>query len=183
MRLTNMPKKKMHKSEKEQVKKDDKVTRYLRASGILMVVSSVFMVTLPLLYSQIYNYMVENAGLPTVDWLIKASVFSGIIIALLYCLLGVFVFRAGEHNTRLARGMSVFNSLMAILSIIAAVMIFMPIPDETFEYATSFFVSGSAAAGVFPMFVVMLVDAALLVGLICSVAILDDMCLIRKKNK
>ena len=183
MRLTNMPKKKMHKPEKEQIKKDDKVTRYLHASGILMVVSSVFMVTLPLLYSQIYNYMAENAGLPTIDWLINVSVFSGIIIALLYCLLGIFVFRAGEHNTRLARGMSVFNSIMAVLSVIATVMIFMPIPDATFEYAKSFFVSGNPAAGVFPMFVVMLVDAALLVGLVCSVAILDDMCLVRTKKK
>jgi hypothetical protein len=33
------------------------------------------------------------------------------------------------------------------------------------------------------MFVVMLMDAALLVGMVCSVAVLDDMCLVRTKKK
>ena len=151
MRLTNMPKKKLHEATNETVRRDDKVTRYLHASGILMMISSVFMVTLPLLYSQIYDYMVENAGLPAIGWLMKTAVYGGIIIALLYCLLGVFVFRAGEHNTRLAGGMSVFNSVMAILSVIAAVMIFVPVPDATFEYAVSYFVTSIPDTGIFPM--------------------------------
>ena len=165
-----MPKKKMHKPEKEQIKKDDKVTRYLHASGILMVVSSVFMVTLPLLYSQIYNYMAENAGLPTIDWLINVSVFSGIIIALLYCLLGIFVFRAGEHNTR--------------LSILAAILIFLPIPDQTFAYAMQYYNSGNqVASGIIPMAIVAIIDMACIVGILCSVSVLDDMCLVRTKKK
>ena len=58
MRLTNMPTKKTHKAAKKvktAVKKDDKVTRYLHASGIIMMISSIFMVTLPALYSKLYT--------------------------------------------------------------------------------------------------------------------------------
>lgn len=181
--MTNMPTKKSQKSAKPAVKKDDKVTRYLRASGIIMVVSSVFMVTLPLIYSELYNLMVSEAGMAPVGWLMKGAIIAGVIIALLYCLFGVFVFRAGEHNTRLASGMSVFNSAMAVLAIAAVVLIFLPVPEATFEYMVSYLTSSNAQAGVFPMFVVMLMDAALLVGMVCSVAVLDDMCLVRTKKK
>ena len=183
MRLTKMAKKKAHKAEGSIIKKDDRVTHYLHASGILMIVSSVFMVTLPILYSKLYYYMVEHAGMAKVDWLIDGSVIAGIFVALLYCLLGLFVFRAGENNTRLAQGMGVLNTVMAILSVVAATMIFMPVPEATFEYATSYFVANTAAPGIFPMFIMMLVDAALLVGMVCSVAALDDMCFIRAKKK
>ena len=186
MRLTNMPTKKTHKTAKKvkaAVKKDDKVTRYLHASGIIMMISSVFMVTLPALYSKLYTLMVNEAGMAPVDWLMKNIVSVGIIIALLYCLLGVFVFRAGEHDTRLASGMSVFNSAMAVLAIAAIILIFLPVPEATFEYMMAYLVTANAQAGVFPMFVMMLVDAALLVGMLCSVAILDDMCLVKDKKK
>ena len=127
--------------------------------------------------------MVSEAGMAPVDWLMKGAIIGGVIIALLYCLLGVFVFRAGEHNTRLASGMSVFNSAMAILAIAAVVLIFLPVPEATFEYMVSYLTSSSAQAGIFPMFVVMLMDAALLVGMVCSVAVLDDMCLVHTKKK
>lgn len=178
-----MAKKKARKANGSTIKKDDRVTRYLHASGLLMIVSSVFMVTLPILYSKVYYYMVEHTGMAKVDWLIDGSVMAGIIIALLYCLLGLFVFRAGENNTRLVQGMGVLNTVMAVLAVVAATMIFMPVPDATFEYATSYFVANSAAPGVFPMFIMVLVDAALLVGMVCSVAALDDMCLMRAKKK
>jgi len=181
-----MPTKKTHKAAKKvnaAVKKDDKVTHYLHASGIIMMVSSVFMVTLPALYSKLYTIMVNEAGMAPVEWLMKNIVSVGIIIALLYCLLGVFVFRAGEHDTRLAGGMSVFNSMMAVLAVAAIILIFLPVPEATFEYMMAYLVSPNVQTGVFPMFVMMLIDAALLVGMLCSVAVLDDMCLVKAKKK
>lgn len=164
--------------------KDLKVARYLHISGLLMMIGSIFMIAMPSLYSAVYHHMVLNTPMPKVDDMMNFCIAAGEIIALTYCLIGLFVFRAGEQGTYLAKGMTIFNSFMTILSIIAAVLIFLPIPDQTFAYAMQYYNSGvQVESGIIPIAIVTIIDMACIVGILCSVSVLDDMCLIKNKKK
>ncbi len=164
--------------------KDLKVARYLHVSGLLMMIGSIFMVAMPSLYSAVYHHMILNTPMPHVDEMMNFCIAAGEVIALTYCLIGLFVFRAGEQGTYLAKGMTIFNSIMTVLSILAAILIFLPIPDQTFAYAMQYYNSGNqVASGIIPMAIVAIIDMACIVGILCSVSVLDDMCLVKSKKK
>lgn len=164
--------------------KNAKVMRHLHISGLLMMICSVFMVAMPSLYSGVYYHLTHNTTLPQVDTMMNTCVVAGEIIALLYCLIGLFVFRAGEQGTYLAKGMSVFNTIMAGLALAATILIFLPVPDETFSYAMQYYNSGAAVdSGFIPMAIVTLVDMAFIVGITLSVTVLDDICILESKKK
>ena len=149
-----------------------------------MMIGSIFMIAMPSLYSGVYYHITHNTPMPRVDEMMNFCVAAGEIIALAYCLIGLFVFRAGEQGTYLAKGMTVFNSLMTVLAIAAAIMIFLPVPDQTFAYAMQYYNSGAHVEnGIIPMAIVTIIDMACIIGILASVSVLDDMCLIKNKKK
>lgn len=165
-------------------KSNKNITRRLHASGLLMMIASVFMVTLPFLYAGVYRYVVQNTGLPRVDELIHFSIAAGCIISLVYCLLGICVFRAGEQGTLLAKGVGAFNTVMAVLAIISAILVFLPIPDATFAYAMDLFTrTNNPQMGMLPMAIMVLIDMAFIIGLLGAVALIDDTCILDEKDK
>ncbi|MDO4220221.1 MAG: hypothetical protein Q4D22_03275 [Candidatus Saccharibacteria bacterium] len=175
--------KKTQKTTPEKVRRNEKVVRRLHISGLMMMIASVFMVVLPHLYASVYRYVLAHTGLPNVDYMMNFCIAAGEIIAITYFLIGLFVFRAGENGTYLAKGMLVFNSIMAFLSVMAAVLVFMPFPDQTFAYAMNYYNSGAAIeTGMIPMAILTLVDMAFIVGILMSVAAIDDICIIKEKK-
>lgn len=185
-----MPTKKSSKSKKtkkqstENSRKNAEITRRLHISGLMMMIASVFMIAMPHLYANVYENLTVHTQIPRVDYLMNFSIIAGEIIALIYCLVGLHVFRAGENGTYLAKGMLVFNSIMAILAIAAAVLMFLPIPDQTFAYAMQYYNSGATIeTGVIPMAILVLIDMAFIVGILCSISVIDDMCVIKEHKK
>ena len=175
--------KKTTKNESRKVRRSEKVARRLHISGLMMMIASVFMIAMPYLYVAVYRHLTAHTDIPHVDYLMSFSIAAGDVIALIYCLIGLFVFRAGENGTYLAKGMLVFNSFMVILSIIAAVLVFLPVPDQTFAYAMQYYNSGATIEpGIIPMAILTLIDMAIIIGLVGSVAIVDDMCVIKEKK-
>ncbi len=163
--------------------KDPEVARALRLSGILMMIASVFMILVPFMYRGVYSYVARNTNMPQVDDIINFSVSAGSIIALVYCLLGIFVFRAGEDGTFLAKGITAFNNFVAVLAILAAVMVFLSFPDQTFQYAIALFRdTDKIVSGVIPMSILTLADLACIVGIVLSVATIDDICVFKKRK-
>ena len=185
-----MPTKKSSKAKKakkqmpENHHKNAEITRRLHISGLMMMIASVFMIAMPHLYINIYEHLTAHTNIPHVDYLMNFSVIAGEIIALIYCLIGLHVFRAGENGTYLAKGMLVFNSIMAVLAMVAAILMFMPFPDQTFAYAMQYYNSGaSIETGVIPMALLVLIDMAFIVGILASVTVIDDMCVVKEHKK
>ena len=163
--------------------KNQKVARNLRMSGILMMVASTFMITVPFMYRGIYNYVASNTDMPRSNEAISGGIVAGVIFALIYCLFGLYVFRAGEEGTFITKGMTAINNLIVILAVIAAVFMFLPVPDQTFSYAMDLFTSpAKIPSGIIPMAILTLVDMACIVGLTGAVAVIDDICVFKKSK-
>ncbi len=161
--------------------KNQKVARNLRMSGILMMIASTFMITVPFMYRGVYNYVASNTMMPRNTEAITGGIVAGVIFALIYCLLGLYVFRAGEEGTFITKGLTAINNLILILAVVAAVFMFLPIPDQTFNYAMDLFVSpAKIPSGIIPMAILTLIDMACIVGLTGAVAVIDDICVFKK---
>ena len=111
-------------------------------------------------------------------------IFSGFISALLYFLLGLFSIRAGERNTRLARGVYQLNNILTFLSIVAGVLLFLPWPAPTFKLMMIHMAtSANIEQGIIPMFIMIFVDMALIIGLLASITGISYTCLIDREKK
>ena len=179
-----MPRKKVKKSVVIREHKNQKVAHNLRMSGILMMIASTFMITVPFMYRGIYNFVANNTMMPRVNEAIKGGIIGGTIFALIYCLLGLYVFKAGEQGTFLTKGMCGINNIVVILAIAAGVFMFLPIPDQTFGYAVELFTSSAKIpTGIIPMGILTLIDMACIIGLTGAIAVIDDICVIKTQKK
>jgi hypothetical protein len=173
--------KKSSKSRKIREHSSKKVKQSLRMTGILMMIASVFMITVPFMYRGTYNYIASNSTMPRVNDVITGGIIAGCIFSLIYCLLGLFVFRAGEEGTFITKGLCAINNLVLILAVIATVFIFLPIPDQTFSYAVQVYSSSAhIPANMIPMGILTIIDMACIVGLTGAVAVIDDICVFKK---
>jgi len=183
---TKTDKKYLAKKDKTEIRehKNPKTARALRMSGILMMLASVFMVLVPFMYRGVYSFLARNTDMPRVDSMLSFATVAGSVFGLFYCLLGIFVFRAGENGTFLAKGITIFNNVVAVLAIMAVIMVFVPYPDQTFEYALATFSDADKIIpGIIPMGILTLVDLACIVGLVLSVATIDSLCVVKNKKK
>ena len=176
-----MPIKKAKKTATFKEHKDAKVAFTLRMSGIIMMVTSLFMVAVPFMYRGTYAYLTNNTNIPRVDNIIDAGIGAGIVFSLIYCLVGVYVFRAGEEGTFLAKGLCMVNNAVWVLALIATVFMFLPIPDQTFNYAVELYSSTTPVqTGMVPMGILTIIDMACIIGLTGSVALIDNICVFKK---
>ena len=184
MRIKSMPRKKVKKSVVIREHKNKKVAHNLRMSGILMMIASTFMITVPFMYRGVYNFVANNTMMPRANEAITAGIIAGSIFALIYCLLGLYVFKAGEQGTFITKGLCGINNLIVVLAIVAAVFIFLPIPDQTFHYASELFTSSTRIpTGIIPMAILTLIDMACIIGLTGAIAVIDDICVFRGEKK
>ena len=179
-----MPSKKAKKHEKtESIRehRSQKIATNLHMSGILMMVASVFMITVPFMYRGTYNYIANNTDMPRANDFIVGGLIAGVIFSLIYCILGLYVFKAGEQGTFITKGLTAINNGILVLAIIAAVFMFLPIPDQTFNYAVDLFTSSAKIpTGIIPMGILTIIDMACIIGLTGAVAVIDDICVFKK---
>ena len=185
-----MPKKttatKTHKNNTGSIlPKDEKTCARLRLMGGLMSLASVLMALLPMMYSGVYRYIAARTEAYMTDFAITTMIIIGFVVALLYFLLALYVIRAGERNTRLIRGVYQLNVVLAFLSVVAGVLLFLPWPVPTFKLMMTHMATVAyIEQGIAPMFIMLFVDMALIIGLVASVAGVTYTCLIdREKDK
>ena len=173
--------KKSSKSLKIREHKSKKVQQNLRMTGILMMVASVFMITVPFMYRGTYNYIANNTTMPRVNDVVTGGIVAGVIFSLIYCLLGLFVFKAGEEGTFITKGLTLMNNAVLIMAIIATVFMFLPIPDQTFSYAVEFYsTTKRLSLSMVSMGILTILDMACIIGLTGAVAVIDDICVFKK---
>ena len=177
--------KKREKTAVLRVHKNEKVAHNLRMTGIVMMIASTFMITVPFMYRGIYNFVANNTDMPRVNEAITGGIMAGVLFALIYCLLGLYVFKAGEEGTFITKGLTVINNAIVVLAVIAAIFMFLPIPDQTFAYAMDLFTHPSIRipTGIIPMGILTLVDMACIIGLTGAVAVIDDICVFKRGKK
>ena len=164
--------------------KNENTCVQLRLMGALMALASVLMALVPMMYSGIYRYLAVRVGDYVSNVGIVTMIFSGFISALLYFLLGLFSIRAGERNTRLARGVYQLNNILTFLSIAAGVLLFLPWPAPTFKLMMIHMAtSANIEQGLIPMFIMIFVDMALIIGLLASITGISYTCLIDREKK
>ena len=165
--------------------KNQKVAFNLRMSGVLMMLASTFMIAVPFMYRGTYNFVANHTDIPRTDDVIVGGVLVGVVFALIYCMLGLYMFKAGEEGTFITKGLTVMNNIVVLLAVIAAVLVFLPIPDQTFNYAVKLYTSGSITipSGIIPMGILTIIDIACIVGLTGAVALIDDVCVFKKNKK
>lgn len=163
---------------------NEKACVRLRLMGALMSLASVLMALLPMMYSGIYRYIAARTSEYMSNISIIIMILSGFVIALLYFLLGLFTIRAGESNTRLVRGVYQLNSVLTFLAFVAGILLFMPWPVPTFKLMmTHMATSTYIEQGVVPMFIMIFVDMALIIGLLASITGVSYTCLIDREEK
>lgn len=164
--------------------KNEKACVRLRLMGALMALASVLMALLPMMYSGVYRYVAARVGDYMSNLGITVMILSGFIIALLYFLLGLYTIRAGERNTRLVRGVYQLNNILTFLAIVAGVLLFLPWPVPTFKLMmTHMATSTYIEQGIVPMFIMLFVDMALIIGLLASITGVSYTCLIDREKK
>ncbi|MBR6168733.1 hypothetical protein IKQ74_02200 [Candidatus Saccharibacteria bacterium] len=164
--------------------KNEKTCMRLRLMGALMAFASVLMALLPMMYSGIYRYIAAHVGDYISNFGIKIMILTGFVSALLYFLLGLFSIRAGERNTRLVRGVYQLNNVLTFLAIVAGVLLFLPWPVPTFKLMmTHLATSAYIEQGIVPMFIMLFVDTALIIGLLASITSVSYTCLIDSEKK
>ena len=164
--------------------KDEKTCARLRLMGALMALASVLMALLPLMYSGVYRYVETRAGIYVSNFGITCMIISGFIVALLYFLLALYTIRAGEHNTRLVRGVYQFNIIMTFCAIVAGILLFLPWPVPTFKLMMTHMATAEyIQPGITPMFIMVFVDMSLIIGFLASVSGVSYTCLIDKEDK
>ena len=163
--------------------KDEKACARLRLMGVLMALASVLMALLPMMYSGVYRYISTRSGAYMSDLGITSMIILGFVVALLYFLLGLHVIKAGERNTRLIRAVYQMNVIITFLAIVAGVLLFMPWPVPTFKLMMTHMATASyIEQGIAPMFIMLFVDMALIIGLVASVSGVTYTCLIDKEK-
>ena len=172
-----------HKTNHDGISRDDEKTcARLRLMGALMALASVLMALLPMMYSGIYRYISARTGSYMSNLSVTGMIIGGFVIALLYFLLALNVIRAGEQNTRLIRGVYQLNIVMAFLAIIAGILLFLPWPVPTFKLMMTHIATAKyVERGIIPMFIMIFVDMALIIGLIASISGVSYTCVERKK--
>ena len=191
-RIKSMPKTtKNHKETKTHKKQtgsslpaNEKTCARLRLTGALIALASVLMALLPLMFSGVHKYITVFAGSYMTEFATNFMVISGFVVALLYFLLGVHIIRAGERNTRLIRSVYQVNIILTFLAFVAGVLLFMPWPVPVFKLVmTHMATSAVVEQGLIPMFIMMYVDMALIIGLVASVSGIIYTCLIDKEKE
>lgn len=192
-RINSMPKTtKNHKETKTRKKQtggsslpaNEKTCARLRLTGALIALASVLMALLPLMFSGIHRYIASFAGPYMSVFANNAMVISGFVVALLYFLLGVHIIRAGERNTRLIRSVYQLNVVLTFLAFVAGVLLFMPWPIPVFRLVMTHMATSTVIEqGMIPMFIMMYVDMALIIGLVASVSGIIYTCLIDKEKE
>lgn len=170
-------------SPKSLSRNDERTCARLRMMGALMALASVLMALLPMMYSGIYRYISARTGRYVDNLGVTSMIMSGFVSALLYFLFGLHVIRAGEQNTRLIRGVYRFNLAIMIMSIIAGALLFLPWPVPTFKLMMMHMATAKyIERGIIPMFIMIFVDMALIIGLTASISGISYTCLADKKK-
>ena len=175
--------KKSPRSTKKIAAKDEAINSNLRIIGAVMSLASVLMALLPMMYAGVYKYISARTYSFFTESGLNGIIFSGFIIALLYFLLAIFIVRAGENNTRLVSGIYILNLVLFTASIIAGAMLFMPWPAPTFSLVMNHLATANyIQPGIVPMFIMLFVDMALIIGLLAASSIVTYACTPRKKS-
>lgn len=180
-----MPKKskKSPQSAKKAAAKEEAINSNLRIIGAIMSLASVLMALMPMMYAGVYKYISARTESFFSKNTINTIVLGGFIVALLYFLLAIFIVRAGESNTRLVRGVYILNFIMFIASIVAGVALFLPWPAPIFSLVMKHLATASyIQPGIIPMFIMLFVDMALIIGLLGASAAVTHACTVRKKS-
>lgn len=180
-----MPKtlKKAPKATKKTSAKDEAINSNLRIIGAVMSLASILMSLLPLMYSGVYEYISQRTYSYISHGVMTSIIMSGFVVALLYFLLAIHIVKAGENNTRLIRGVYALNLVLFILSIVAGVLLFLPWPAPTFSLVMRYFAGAEyIQPGIVPMFIMIFVDMALIIGLLAASSAVTYACTIRKKS-
>ena len=163
---------------------NEKTCARLRLTGALIALASVLMALLPLMFSGIHRYIATFAGPYMSEFAVNSMVISGFVVALLYFLLGIYIIRAGERNTRLIRSVYQVNVILTFLAFVAGVLLFMPWPVPVFKLVMTHMATSSVIEqGIIPMFIIMYIDMALIIGLVASVSGIIYTCLIDKEKE
>ena len=175
--------KKTAKAGKKISNKDEAINANMRTVGAVMSLASVLMALLPMMYMSVYKYIAAQTHEFLPNGMTTGFVAAGFIVALLYFLLAIFIVRAGENNTRLAKGVYYLNFALFIVSVIAGVMLFSPWPVPTFRLAMNYFaIANEIPASVISMFIMLFVDMALIVGLLGASSTVIRASTVRKKS-
>ena len=164
--------------------KDAKTCERLSVIGVLMSLASVLMALLPMMYSGVYRYLSWHVDTPINTLDTTTMIISGFVVALLYFLLGLYIIRASENNTRLSRGVYHLSLGVVLLAVLAALFLFLPWPVPTFHLFMEHFASAEyIQPGIIPMFIMIYVDMALIIGLTAATSHITRTCIVKPKHK
>lgn len=180
--MPKLLKKKASKADKKVSLKDEAINSNLRIIGAVMSLASILMALLPLMYSGVYEYISQRTYAYIDQKAMTGIIMGSFIIALLYFLLAVHIVKAGENNTRLIRGVYILNLVLFFISILAGIALFLPWPAPTFSLVMRYFAESEyIQPGIAPMFIMIFVDMALIIGLLAASSAVTYACTLRKK--
>jgi len=162
---------------------NEKICAHLRLTGLFIILASLLMTLLPLMFSGVHRYISTVSTSYMSTSANNIMVITGITVSLLYFLLGINIIRAGECNTRLARVVYQINIILTFLAFVAGVMLFVPWPVPIFQEMTARIASGAHIdRGIVPMFFLIYIDIAIVIGLTASTSGIIYACLIDKEK-